>query len=115
MGLLEPKLNTKFVIFVVSIIKLIKTALIHVCLEIFDEPNMMCWYVNMQMITDSKGGFNWQCVSNCFSQNEFTVFFKLNLCVYLFVCLWGANMDQLKENWHFQICGVFICRIHKQQ
>lgn len=55
MGLLEPKLNTKLVISVVIIIKLIKTALIHVCLQIFDEPNMF-WYVNMQMRTDSKGG-----------------------------------------------------------
>lgn len=56
MGLLEPRLNTKLFISVVIIIKLIKTALIHVCLQIFDEPNMMFWYVNMQMITDSKEG-----------------------------------------------------------
>lgn len=48
----KPEFTRKLIISVAS---LIKSALRHVCLQIFYLPDM-CWSVNMQMITDFKGG-----------------------------------------------------------
>lgn len=61
-GLLKSELNSKWVISVVVIVNLIKTASIHVCLQIFNGPNVLvCKHAGDYWF---QSRLNWKCVAN---------------------------------------------------